>query len=168
MKLFKNVIPLILTTSLTLGGCSYSFTGASIAPEVKTFSVDYFPNFTQLGPPLLSQLFTEKLKDLFLAQTSLKLVERNGDLRFEGKITNYRTAPVAIQANDQAAGNRLTITVLVKFTNTNDSKQNFETSFSRFADYESGESLASVEDELIEGINEQLAQDIFNKSVSNW
>ena len=113
--LFILFLPLVVTT----GGCSYSFTGASIAPEVKTFSVDYFPNFTQLGPPLLSQLFTEKLKDLFLAQTSLKLVERNGDLRFEGKITNYRTAPVAIQANDKAASNRLTITVLVKFINNN-------------------------------------------------
>ena len=64
--------------------------------------------------------------------------------------------------------NRLTITVKVKFTNTKDKELDFETNFSRFADYESSQNLASIEDVLIKDINDQLTQDIFNKAVSNW
>lgn len=147
---------------------NYSFTGASIAPDVKTISIQYFPNYAPLSQPGLSQVFTEALKDIFTSQTSLKLVGKGGDLNLEGAITNYYTTPVAIQGNDQAAMNRLTITVNVKFTNQKDEKQNFETSFSRYTNYSSTANLASIEGQLIKEINDQLVQDIFNKSVTNW
>jgi len=75
---------------------------------------------------------------------------------------------MAIQGNETAALNRLTITVSVRFKNQKDKKQNFESNFTRFADFASSENLTSVEEGLIEEINDQLVQDIFNKSVSNW
>jgi ABC-type uncharacterized transport system ATPase component len=75
---------------------------------------------------------------------------------------------VAIQGTETAALNRLTITVNVKFTNQKDEKQNYETNFSRYADYDSKKSLAEVEQTLMEEINKQLVDDIFNKAVSNW
>lgn len=163
---------LLLSFSLLmLSGCkvNYSFTGASIAPDVKTVSVQYFKNNASLAPPTLSQTFTEALKDIFIAQTSLGVVPRDGDLSFEGEITQYMTMPVAIQANsDQAALNRLTITVAVRFKNAKDEKQKFETSFSRYADYASSQNLNAVQNQLIEEINQQLVQDIFNKAVINW
>ncbi len=56
----------------------------------------------------------------------------------------------------------------VKFDNLKDEKQNFESSFTRYADFDSSKNLAEVEDLLIRDINDQLTQDIFNKSVSNW
>lgn len=110
----------------------------------------------------------EALKDIFTSQTNLNIVSGSGDLNFSGEITNYLTAPVAIQSNDQAALNRLTITVNVKFTNAKDEKQNFETSFSRYADYSSTQSLSVVQNGLIDEINKQLVQDIFNKAMINW
>jgi len=147
---------------------NYSFSGASISPEVKTFTVKFFTKTASLGPASLSQTFTEKLKDKFISQTSLALVDKNADLTFEGSITNYTVAPISIQTNEIAASNRLTITVNVKFTNLKDEKQNFESSFSRYADYESELNLATVEDKLITEINDQLVDDIFNKAVINW
>ncbi len=146
----------------------YSFTGASISPEVKTVSIQTFQNFAPLVQPALSQALTEKLKDKFLSQTSLKPVKNDGDLAFEGQITNYVTQPIAVQSNETASQNRLTITINVKFTNRFDPKQDFETNFSRFADYDSRLALQSVENDLMRQINEQLVTDIFNKSVSNW
>ena len=98
----------------------------------------------------------------------MSLINKGGDLNFEGSIVGYSVSPVAIQSNDAAALNRLTITVNVKFTNKKNEKQNFETSFSRFADYSSSQNLSAVEDQLIKDINTQLTQDIFNKSVTNW
>ena len=95
-------------------------------------------------------------------------MERDGDLQFEGYISDYKASPVAIQGTQTAALNRLTISVLVKFTNTKDDKQNFETTFTRYADYDSQKSLSEEEATLIDEINRQLVDDIFNKSVSNW
>ncbi|MBK7885976.1 MAG: LptE family protein [Bacteroidetes bacterium] len=166
----KNaVVCMSLLMSLIWSGCGvYSFTGASISPEVKTFSVQYFPNRASLVQPLLSQAITEKIKERFISQTSLRQVERDGDLQFEGYISDYKASPVAIQGTQTAALNRLTISVLVKFTNTKDDKQNFETTFTRYADYDSQKSLSEEEATLIDEINRQLVDDIFNKSVSNW
>lgn len=148
---------------------SYGFTDASIDyTKIKTVSVDVFPNFAPLAQPTLSQEFTEALRDIFLNQTRLDLVKRDGDLQFSGKITGYNTRPVGIQANEVAAQNRLTITVSVKFVNKEDESRNFEQTFSKYSDYDSNNSLSDVESALIVEINELLTQDIFNKAVSNW
>ncbi|CAN5585338.1 LptE family protein [soil metagenome] len=155
--------------TLALAGCGvYSFTGASISPDIKTVSIKNFPNRAALIQPSLSITFTEKLRDKFVSQTNLRLVESDADLSFEGYISDYRTTPQAIQGNQTAALNRLTITVNVKFTNAKDPKQNFEVPFSRFADYDSQKNLTDVEIALIDEIDRQLVDDIFNKSVTNW
>ena|ERR1035437_5357915 len=151
-------------------GCKlhYGFSGATIPPEAKTVSVQYFQNNASLAPPTLSQTFTEALRDKLSSQTRLGLVNKEGDLNFEGSITNYTTAPIAIQSSDNAALNRLTITVNVKYSCSFDEKKNFEQTFSRFADYTSTKSLTEVEAELIKDINEQLVQDIFNRALNDW
>lgn len=160
---------LILFACLIFSSCkNYSFTGASIAPEIKTVSIAFFPNRAAIVQPSLSQSFTEKLRDKFVSQTNLNLVQAEGDLRFEGSIQDYQAMPAAIQGNDNAALNRLTISVNVKFTNTKDSKHDFDRNFSRYADYDSKLSLTSVEQELISQINSQLVDDIFNQAIINW
>ena len=160
---------LFLFTLIFLSACGfYSFTGASISTDVKTVSVQYFPNHAATIEPTLSQVFTERLKDYFLEQTNLRLETELGDLNFSGEIVKYEVKPIAIQANEQAAQNRLTIAVKVKFENTKDDSKNFEQKFFRYADYDSGQSLAEVEDVLIEQITNELAEDIFNKTVVNW
>ena len=119
--------------------------------------------------PSLSQDFTTALKNKIQNQTPLTIINNgNGDYSLEGEITNYTVTPVAIQGNDQAAMNRLTISVRVRFTNSFDETQNFEQTFSRYADYLSTQNFTSVEGTLVEEINEALTDDIFNKSFVNW
>lgn len=151
-------------------GCSvnYSFTGASIPVEVKTINIKYFPNNASLVEPILSQKLTDALRDKFTSETSLVLVNDGGDLVLEGSITGYGTQPVAIQGNDQAALNRLTITLDVSYTNTFDDNMSFESSFSRYSDYSSSDNLTAVQEALMEEINTMLVEDIFNKAVINW
>jgi len=159
----------VVTAVIGLSGCGiYSFTGASISPDVKTISVKYFPNNALLVQPTLSNIFTETLRDKFTNQTNLKLVNSGGDLSIEGEITGYAAEPVAIQGNQQAALQRLKITINVRFTNKKDEKQNFETTFSRYEDYDASKRLSEVESGLIETITDALAQEIFNKAVVNW
>jgi len=167
----KNIkkITILFIFSIILSSCGiYSFTGASISPDVKTVTINYFDNRALNVQPTLSQTLTEALKDRFNSQTNLDQVSKNGDLIFEGYISNYKISPVAIQGNQTAALNRLTISINVKFTNNKDHSQDFDTSFSEYEDYESSKSIDSVEDELIKQIVDKLTEDIFNKSVANW
>ncbi len=128
----KKAIYILLCVVAVSCKANYSFTGASIAEDVKTVSVKTFQTYAPLANANLSQTFTEALKDVFLSQTNLDLAARDGDLQFEGSITGYSVKSVAIQGNETAALNRLTITVKVKFTNTKDKEANFENNFSRY------------------------------------
>lgn len=154
---------------LIIKGCGiYSFTGASIPPEAKTFSVQQFQNNALLVEPLLSSSFTNALRDRFMNQTSLNSITNGGDLAFEGEITDYSTSPVAIQSDQTAALNRLSITVNVRFINKFDDSKSFETKFTQYVDYPSTQDLNAVKDGLITEITEMLVDNIFNRAVVNW
>ena len=155
---------------IILSGCKikYSFSGASISPEIKTVSVQYFVNRAPLTHPTLSQNLTDALKDKFQAQTSLIIVNGEGDVDFEGEITNYNIRPTNITAEERAAQNRLTITVKVKYTNSVEPDLSFNKSFSRYEDVSSDLTLSDVDEETIEGIIDEIVQDIFNEAFVNW
>lgn len=151
-------------------GCkvSYSFSGASISPQVKTVSIQYFQNRAALVQPGLTQYITDALMDKCKSQTNLKVVNGMGDVNFEGEITDYNTRPQAIAADNQSALNRFTITVKVKFTNAVDPDLSYEQSFSRYQDYNSNLDLAQVEADLSVKIIDLIIEDIFNQAFVNW
>ncbi len=168
-KVHFAVILIFILPVLFLAGCGvYSFTGASIPPAAKTITVTYFVNNAQYVEPSLSQTLTDALRDRFLAQTDLDFISEGGDLQLEGIITDYSTKPIAIQGNETAAMNRLSVTVKVKYTNTLDPDKDYDLAFTRFEDYSSSQDLSAVKDELISLISEALVDDIFNKAVVNW
>lgn len=160
----------LLLSLLVLKGCTvnYSFSGASIDPKMKTYSVQYFANRAPLVVPTLSQQLTEALREKIRSQTKLLLVTGVGDADFSGEITRYETRAVAITGNDRPAQNRLTMDVRVRYTNSVNPKEGFESTFSRYKDYDANQSLAVVEQDLIKDILELLAEDIFNKAFVNW
>ena len=161
---------MIIAVAVLLSACrmSISLTGGTVDPRAKTVAITTFPNNASLVNPTLSQSFTTALKDKIQAQTPLTIVNDNGDYAIEGEITEYSVNPVAIQGNDTPAMNRLTITVRVRFTNKFDEAQNFEQTFSRYADYYSTQNLSSVESGLVAEISDALTDDIFNKAFVNW
>jgi len=172
IKKFNKYSKLIVGLGLIMGlsqSCGfYSFTGASISPDVKTVQIDDFPNYAQLVNPALSQTFTQGLQDLFLNQTNLNLTSSGGDLQFEGEITEYRVTPAAITSGSTAAQNRLTIAVKVRFYNNNDEEKNFDKTFSHYEDFPASTDLASIEDDIVNTILERIFENIFNDSVANW
>jgi len=166
---FKLFLILTVAVSLLNTGCGlYSFTGASIPPEAKTVSVQFFPNKAQLVVATLSPIFTDALQDQFVNQTNLEMVERNGDLALEGEIIDYKVIPVAIQGDQTAALNKLSISVNVRFVNKYEPDKDFEQKFTQFLEYDSELNIQAVQDNLIDAITKALAEDIFNKAVINW
>ena len=170
MKRFVLIFNIFIIALFMLEGCTggYSFTGASIPPDAKTISIQNFPNYASMVNPQLSQVLTDGLRNAFSSQTSLNLVDYDGDLDIKGEITNYTMQPTAITGNDQAAMNRLTITIKVVFVNTKDPNANFEQSFSRYREFSAQMNFSSVESSLVEEIVNELIDDVFNKAVVNW
>lgn len=166
----KAKLVLALLSVVVFNSCSggYSFTGASINPETKTFHVEMFLNRASIVQPILASEMTYALINKIRSGTNLMEVEDNADASFTGTILSYGITPSAISAKDQAAKNRLTIRVKVTYKNKQDSKSNFDTTFQRYKEYDSSLSLSAVEEELIKEINEELVDDIFNKAFVNW
>jgi len=156
--------------SVLMAACSggYSFSGASIPAGAKTLSLQQFPNYAASVNPQLSQKMYDELQQRFSSQTHLNIVEEDGDLQITGEIIEYRTATSSISSSDNAATNRLTITVRVKFVNQYDSKADFSQSFSRYKDYSAERDFSAVEASLMGEIVTELCEDIFNKAVVNW
>jgi hypothetical protein len=174
-KLIQNIWILFIVPVLFTSCGVYSFTGASISPDVKTISIQTFYNESGNGPASLSQAFTERLKDYFQQNTNLTLVDADGDLQFEGSITGYGIAPVAAVASenrntpDEAGQTRLTISVSVSYINVQDDQFNFNRSFSFYDDFDPRRAtLTAEEPRLIDTILERITFDIFNASVANW
>ncbi|MEQ8360368.1 MAG: LptE family protein [Cytophagales bacterium] len=155
---------------LTVNGCGvYSFTGTNISPDVKTISVATFYNESGNGPASISQTFSEGLRDFYQSNTNLELVNSNGDLQIEGRISYYAVDNVAPTGDELAALNRLRIKVRINYINTKDETQSFENKqFTFFEDFDQQTTLQSVEDELIENISEQIFLDIFTETVASW
>jgi len=168
MKNIKYISLFIVAITLTSCGF-YSFTGASISADTKTFQVNRFENNSLLVEPGLEVTFRNTMIAILENQTNLNNVNSNGDIVYEGEITEYRISPTTSTANNTAAQNRLTISVKVHFYDKNDPEAEFEQNFSFFHDYEGTAQLSgSVKDTAIEEIFERITQDIFNASLAKW
>ena len=145
----------------------YNFTGGSTG-SAKTFQVNFFQNRAPLIEPGMERDLTFYLQDLINNQTNLSLTTTNGDLVYEGEIVNFTIAPMAANAEQRAAQNRLTVTINVRFTNIKESDKDFEKSFSHYYDFPANMQLSAVKATAFEAIFERIGQDIFNASLANW
>ncbi len=158
----------LLLALLTASCGIYSFTGTSIQPDVQSVAIHYFEYKALRVNPSLSNAMTEAMRDKFQKLTRLEQVEENGDLDLAADITGYDIKPMAVTAGEVAAQNRLTVTVKAYFINRKHSEDDWEKSFSAYADYDSQNSLDAVEATLCEEIIDKLVEDIFNAAVANW
>src|SRR5690554_7476678 len=95
---------IILFLCLTLSSCGvYNFTGTGQI-DADTFQVNYFLNNAELVEPGIERTFTIALQDLIQGQTSLSLTNSNGDLLYEGEITQYRISPMTATADQTEIG----------------------------------------------------------------
>ena len=166
MHAFTLISLLVLVNACSV---SYKFNGASINyDKVKTISVADFPIKAAYVYAPLATKFNEKLKDVYVQQTRLRLVPRNADLQVEGEITGYNQYNQAVKADGYSSEVKLTITVNVRYVNNTNHEEDFEQQFSAFRTYDSTQMLTAVQDELIEQMVKEIADQIFNATVANW
>ncbi len=164
-----KILMLAAVACAAVSGCGiYSFSGTSIQPDVKSIAVEYFKNNALKVNPTLASSLSDALIDQYRRLTSLQILPENGDMNVYGEITSYDTRPMAVTADEVASQNRLTVTVKITFTNRLHPEEDFEKSFSAYADYDSNQLLDAVESSLCDEIIDILVEDIFNATVANW
>ncbi|WP_395043905.1 LPS assembly lipoprotein LptE [Flavobacterium sp.] len=168
MNKFLNYIFIALIAT-TFNSCGpYNFTGTGKI-DAKTFQVNYFQNNAELIEPGIERTFTLELQDIVQNQTNLNLVTTGGDLMYDGEIVEYRITPMSATADQRASQNRLTVSVMVRFSNKNKESDDFEKRFSFFYDYDGNTQLVGSKlTEALDVIFERITQDIFNESLAKW
>ena len=148
---------------------SYKFNGASIDyTKTKTIQIADFPIRSSYVWGPMGPMFNNELKDKFSSNTQLIQVSRNGDLKIEGEITQYSQRNKSVSSEGYSAQTKLSITVNVRFTNTKNHAEDFEKQFTSAKTYDTTQSLASVQEELVTQIIKDLVDQIFNATVANW
>ena len=150
---------------------SYQFNGSSIDyTKVKTIAFENFPNRSVgfvWGP--MESMFNTALQDIYMQQTRLQQVSRNGDLQLSGEITNYDAYNKGVGSDGYSTMAELRMTVRVTFVNTVNPQENFEArQFSSSREYDATQQLASVQDELVNQMIKDIVDQIFNATVANW
>lgn len=166
---------LIHITFLALGlsSCwptSVSFRENSMPEEWKAFYVSPLELTTSTPPPSYNGQLSESLRSGIQNNTRLKLGRdlESSQVQINGTVSNYNTSPIALQQGDNAAQNRLTITVNFVIVTPTQGLEKIQVSSTRFADYDANQNLSDVETQLLETINQQITQDVINKLLSNW
>ncbi|MDR3127426.1 MAG: LPS assembly lipoprotein LptE [Tannerellaceae bacterium] len=161
----------LLLLLLTLSACSirYRFNAAAIDYNlISSISIGDFPNRAALVYPPLSALLAEQMKDKFVTKTRLNLVTQDGDLTIEGDITAYQLTPTAVKEDAWASETRLTLTVLIRFTNKKNPDKDFERNFSAYREFSATSMLTEVESQLCQEIVEEIVDAVFNATVADW
>lgn len=167
--LLKYRIHLILYICCFIVGVRcYSLKGISIAPDVTTFFVNPFTNVASNAPATAALDFSELLKNKIRTETRLIAKENEPNVEFKGTLTNFRVTSEAPQPGEISAFNRLTVSYAIEFIDYGNPKNSWKNNFSFFANFASDQNLLEVQDQLLVGINKQLAEEIFNKAFSNW
>ena len=171
MRIFKpqTACLLIALVSTLLSGCwLYKFKDVSIPPEVKTCKVAFIENRARFVNPQLSPQMTDKLRQKINNQTRLTQIQGDeADYDIRCTITGYDVSTAGI-SQQQAATNRLVVTVNVVFKNRLDDKKNFEAPISRNFDFSANLSLDQAQAQLGSTIIQNLVDEIFNRIFSNW
>ena len=160
-----SVATLLLTVACSI---SYSFTGTNINYDViKTIQIDKIANRAPYGWAPMEAMFNNKLQDKYANSTRLRLVKRNGDLQVAGEITGYDQFNKAVSADGYSSQVQLKLTVNIRFRN-NKMNQQWEKQFSATTQYDARQSLATVQEGLVNEMIDDIVDQIFNATVADW
>lgn len=169
MRRLTFILGLLLVNILVSCTISYKFTGTSIDyTKIKTISLDKFPIRANYVWSPMESMFYNSISDLYAQKTKLKVLKRDGDLQLSGEIVEYSQTNKSVGSEGYSAQVQLKIVVNVRFVNTKKHEDDFEQRFSATTEYDSSKQLASVQEELVQEMIDDIIDQIFNATVSKW
>ena len=152
------------------GGC-YSFKDASVPASVKTYRLRLIENrATNVNPQLAPQL-TDKLRQKINSQFSRLRPTQGEDANYDigATIVDFRPVTSGVSGNQQAASNRIIVTIKIDFVNNlTEGTKSFEADVSRNFDFGATVDFTTAQQQLLTTIIQNMSDEIFNRIFSNW
>jgi hypothetical protein len=159
---------LAVLLALSLAGCAYSFTGASVPPEWKTIAIPLVEDQSGYGEPGLREEFTTMLTTLFINDNSLQVSGgTTSDLVLSGAIAGVVDAPTSVGGEEQVRVRRVTVTVRYRLKDMTARRDVWEKTFTNWGDYPWTGGSSQVRAGLEEAMR-KLTEDILLETVSGW
>jgi len=162
---------LLLLLALLVSACtiSYRFNGASIDYTMtKTIQIDNFPIRSAYVWAPMQSIFQNRLTEVYMSQTKLRQVNKNGDLQLAGEIIAFDQFNKGISSDGYSSQVQLKMTVNVRFVNNSKHTDDFERQFTATSEYDASQQLNAVQEELVTQMVKDLVDQIFNATVANW
>jgi len=154
--------------ALSLAGCVYSFTGASVPPEWKTISIPLVDDQSGYGEPGLREEFTTMLTTLFISDNSLQVSGgTTSDLILSGAIAGVVDAPTSVGGEEQVRVRRVTVTVRYRLKDMAARRDVWEKTFTNWGEYPWTGGPSQVRAGLEEAMR-KITEDILLETVSGW
>ncbi len=165
-----RLLPLVVL-SLLLTAC-YTFRGISIPEGVERAYVPVFLDNALSAPPTLALDITESLRDKVRDEARLTVTEEDPDIEIRGTLVDFRVTAEGASAGDETAAfsklNRLTVVVAIEYTNLRDPEaENWKSNFTEYYPFPGNQTLASVQDEALAEILNNLNEKIFNRAFAD-
>ena len=169
MRILLYISIVFALTSCWPTSVSFNDTGG-MPEEWKGFYVTTLENNAANTPLSYESILSEQIKDGIQNNSRLNIRQNEDDaeLNITGVISNYSITPVALQESDNAAQNRLSVTVQFEIFVSKPEEDVMKMTSTRFVDYDSDTDLATVESDLLNEVSSQIVQDVLNKLMSNW
>jgi hypothetical protein len=171
MDWFNRVIRLLVLIALIPGCITYSLSGVSIPPGVKTIHFPFFPDQSSSGQPNLSDVLNESLLEQFVNQSPLRFSsdKNTADAVLEGRITTYTNRLTVVGGgNGQAQLNEISITVNATFRFSTDAKPVFSKAFTASAQYDPNTNAIDGERSAARQALSVIARNMFIDSLAKW
>ena len=162
---------LLFLLALLVSACtvSYRFNGASIDyTTTKTIQIDNFPIRSAYVWAPMQSIFQNRITEVYMNQTKLKQVKKNGDLQLAGEIVAFDQFNKGISSDGYSSQVQLKMTVNVRFVNNKKHEEDFERQFSATTEYDASQQLTAVQEELVTQMTKDITEQIFNATVANW
>ena len=162
---------LLLLLALLVSACtvSYRFNGASIDyTTTQTIQIDNFPIRSAYVWAPMQSIFQNRITEVYLNQTKLRQVKKNGDLQLAGEIVAFDQFNKGISSSGYSSQVQLKMTVNVRFINNKKHSDDFERQFTASTEYDASQQLNAVQEDLVTQMTKDIVDQIFNATVANW
>lgn len=159
---------IVVLVSLSMSGCPYSFTGASVPQHWKSIALPLFEDDSNYGQPSLPEDLTNALIEKVQRDNTLQLADgKNASVECTGRIVSVvADKPIAVEAGAQATEMQVDITVEVTLFDNVKNKQVWKKSLNAFGTYPTG-GLTEREAGLKEAVD-KLTDDLLLEIISAW
>ncbi|MBN2102477.1 hypothetical protein JW835_00385 [bacterium] len=154
-----------LTLAISHIGCGvYSFKGSTLPPHIKTVGIPLFEDRTaEFG---IDRQITDFIIEAIRTDNTLKIADPgSSDALLHGIIMSIREPVGQYNANETASDFRVNLTIQASFEDIHKREVRWESTFSDFGTYDNIESMR--EDAIKEAV-QKIAEDIINKTISDW